>query len=554
MVQWPDANVGMATGSASGVVVLDIDGPAGEKALAAIGHIDATAKQRTPSGGFHLLYAYAGTDVRNSAKKIGPELDVRGEGGYILLSPSVLGDGGSYEWEIPPSEIVAVPSRLADLLSADTTRSPDRDSDGAIVVPQGARNVDLTSIVGKLRYAGFENPDLEDAARVWTNRHHDPPLSDDEVRSVALSIDGRETAVDKELLRLRTRKEAERLFRAERGLNARVVELPPLEQTGADDLAKEVVEPQYSIDRLLTHGGNAVPLAQYKTGKTTLVLNLAKALTDDELFLDEFETEPLTGTVAIFNYELTEAMRRRWMQAMDFRHPERLIPPIDIRGVRAPFWDGEYRKRLTDYLAAKEVEWWILDTAQRASSGLVADWNSNDQVDEFLSLLDEIKSGSGIKNLVLTHHQGRQQFEQDQEHGRGATRLEDWADAIWYLTKFGKGKRSLRAIGRDVELDAIALDFDSHDHTTYATGRTRDEERVDEGVRAIVELLSKLNLDGATPSTEQFKKHWSGNRNQQYACFKAALSKGLISQTSDGTKKVCAVTESGKKYLRTVTL
>ena len=82
----PEANVGIVTGAVSGIVVLDVDGSEGEASLARLGEIQATAEVRTARGR-HLYFAHPGYGVRNSAGKLGPKLDVRGDGGYVVAPP-----------------------------------------------------------------------------------------------------------------------------------------------------------------------------------------------------------------------------------------------------------------------------------------------------------------------------------------------------------------------------------------------------------------------------------------------------------------------------------
>lgn len=87
------ASLGMPTGRASGVVVIDIDvknGRAGADWLAANEHrLPRTRRHRTQSGGFHLLFlAPADRSIRNSASKVANGVDVRGDGGYIIVPPS----------------------------------------------------------------------------------------------------------------------------------------------------------------------------------------------------------------------------------------------------------------------------------------------------------------------------------------------------------------------------------------------------------------------------------------------------------------------------------
>jgi hypothetical protein len=51
----------------------------------------ATYTVKTPTGGLHLYYtAPDGPEIRNSAGRIGPAVDVRGCGGYVLAAGSVL--------------------------------------------------------------------------------------------------------------------------------------------------------------------------------------------------------------------------------------------------------------------------------------------------------------------------------------------------------------------------------------------------------------------------------------------------------------------------------
>jgi hypothetical protein len=102
-----DANIGIATG-ASKLVVIDIDvknGINGWKAfddcLQRLGELPGpTRMASTPSGGAHLYFrAPDGAEIRNSAGRLGPGLDIRAHGGYVVCAPSVV-DGKRYRWDI----------------------------------------------------------------------------------------------------------------------------------------------------------------------------------------------------------------------------------------------------------------------------------------------------------------------------------------------------------------------------------------------------------------------------------------------------------------------
>jgi hypothetical protein len=98
--QVPDANIGFATGKASNLVVLDVDGPAGEATLAELekqhGSLPPTWQVRTGKGR-HLYFHYPKdvAKVKSVARqKLG--LDVRADGGYVLGPPSIHSSGHRY--------------------------------------------------------------------------------------------------------------------------------------------------------------------------------------------------------------------------------------------------------------------------------------------------------------------------------------------------------------------------------------------------------------------------------------------------------------------------
>jgi hypothetical protein len=103
--KWPDASIGCPTGpGGNGCFVLDVDLPDGPATLARLeaehGPLPATLRQRTGSGGLQLFFIYPESgEIRNSAGKIGPGLDIRGAGGYVILPPSNHPSGGQYKWE-----------------------------------------------------------------------------------------------------------------------------------------------------------------------------------------------------------------------------------------------------------------------------------------------------------------------------------------------------------------------------------------------------------------------------------------------------------------------
>jgi putative DNA primase/helicase len=103
--QWwagfPDANIGIRTGHVSGVLVLDIDGERGLESLrkleAQYAPLRPSYRVKTGSGGLHYYFAMPDADIHNSASKLLPGLDIRGNGGYVVAVPSLHRSGDRYE-------------------------------------------------------------------------------------------------------------------------------------------------------------------------------------------------------------------------------------------------------------------------------------------------------------------------------------------------------------------------------------------------------------------------------------------------------------------------
>jgi putative DNA primase/helicase len=142
--RWPSAGIGVPTGAASGLLVLDMDvrdGKEGEAVLAAVllvhgvGSLDAVVA-RTGGGGSHYYMSLPpGCGVRCSVGKLGPSrtpgLDVRGEGGYVVAPPSYHCAGTEYQWvrgRLSEEPAPPIADWLLSLLSAPAVPTPSDSS------------------------------------------------------------------------------------------------------------------------------------------------------------------------------------------------------------------------------------------------------------------------------------------------------------------------------------------------------------------------------------------------------------------------------------------
>lgn len=204
--RWPDANIGIATGGPmSACVVLDIDpasgGGAGFAELIEQVELPETMTVETGGGGEHLFFAYEGEDVRNSAKKLGDGLDVRGHGGCVVAAPSLHASGRRYHVAnaVRPAPL---PPALRELMLATPT-------------PQQAANARLSARAGQgIGSASFAEGERNSGlfrvgCAIWgngkaqdvTDLHHQllecnalrcvPPLGDAEVAQLTANISSR---------------------------------------------------------------------------------------------------------------------------------------------------------------------------------------------------------------------------------------------------------------------------------------------------------------------------------------------------------------------------
>lgn len=105
----PKANIGLSTGVDNNLLVLDVDPPhGGDKSLVELealhGPIAPTLRAATGSGGEHILFQHQ-EGLTNCVGAIGGGLDIRTQGGYIIVAPSLHPSGKRYEWanEAPPT-------------------------------------------------------------------------------------------------------------------------------------------------------------------------------------------------------------------------------------------------------------------------------------------------------------------------------------------------------------------------------------------------------------------------------------------------------------------
>jgi len=194
---WPDANPAVATGADAGVIVIDVDaGTGGEASLAALeaehGLLPETWAVETGGRGMHLWFRHPGGWVKTTAGKLGPGLDVRADGGYVVVPPSLHRSGVRYRWaDAWRPDLVRLadpPPWLRELIVRATPPASEATGmvEGAIL--GGKRNGTLASLAGTMRRRGMTEVAIIAALHADNAARCIPPLDPAEVNKIAHSV------------------------------------------------------------------------------------------------------------------------------------------------------------------------------------------------------------------------------------------------------------------------------------------------------------------------------------------------------------------------------
>ena len=190
----PCSNIGCATGDASGLLVIDVDDPESFKVLCRGREIPLSARQTTSPGRMQLFFKMPeGASIACSASKLAKGVDVRGNGGYTVVPPSIHPDTGRpYDWvegfELPAVGLADAPGwLLAEIQSPSKESEAPTPLTGADQVPEGKRNDTLFRYGAALRAGGASREEVLSSIRDRNQARCKPPLDDAELIKIAES-------------------------------------------------------------------------------------------------------------------------------------------------------------------------------------------------------------------------------------------------------------------------------------------------------------------------------------------------------------------------------
>jgi P4 family phage/plasmid primase-like protien len=167
--EFPDAGIGLPTGAATGVVVLDEDPRhGGRESLEALvsrhGPLPQSPVARTGGGGRHFWFRHPGGAFPSLAG-FRPGLDTRGDGGYVVVPPSPHPSGTPYAWIADPSEAelrLPPPWLLAEMERRESAAGHRFEAGPGGRIPHGRHHEYIVQTAASLasRVAGISEADL----------------------------------------------------------------------------------------------------------------------------------------------------------------------------------------------------------------------------------------------------------------------------------------------------------------------------------------------------------------------------------------------------------
>jgi putative DNA primase/helicase len=193
----PNYNLALACGS---ITVLDVDGEKGRQSLEELldndraAYLRKTPRARTGGGGWHLFFQ--GVEVKNLVG-FKPGLDIRSQGGHVILPPSLHVSGKRYAFDRCPTKfkLQKFPQWLHKIVTEEKPRAPsvpmpaiESGNFDDLPIIDEYRNNALTSLCGRLFKRGHTVDDVSAMLLAINENKCRPPLGRTEVEKIVWSI------------------------------------------------------------------------------------------------------------------------------------------------------------------------------------------------------------------------------------------------------------------------------------------------------------------------------------------------------------------------------
>jgi Bifunctional DNA primase/polymerase, N-terminal/AAA domain/Primase C terminal 1 (PriCT-1) len=416
---WPNANIGLVTGAVSGCIVIDLDTDKATKEFKSLlgNDYDFSLVPRSRTGkGFQLFFKHPGGSIPNRAGVL-PNMDVRADGGYVVVPPSIHPNGKEYKWEVPLGKhLPKPPDQLLRIIQAPNHNEQGYrerfDTARALAgVPEGQRDDTIFKLTCKLRNADVPR-EMAETLVTEAARNCQPPFPE-------------RMALDK-VARVYNRHQPKEPKEQQKQKQA---EIWP-ELLSAKDLLQLPPDPTRWIwDRTLPAGGASILVAKPKIGKTHLAVNLAIAVSRGIPFLgrDTQQCGVVYLSLDASLPEITETLLSFGLKETD---------PVFVHAGAAPV---EALKWVMQRANEKGARFVIVDTLQR----LFRFQNVNDY-SEVTNALEPLLEAAREQNchVLFTHH-AKKDASDDLDSAIGSTAIRGLAHTYLHMKRLPNSERRI---------------------------------------------------------------------------------------------------------------
>ena len=268
--------VAVVTGKISDITVVDID-PRHEGNVNLFGD-EKYPHSKTGGDGRHYFFKYD-PNIPNGIT-IMPGVEIKNDGGLIILPPSLHKSGKQYEWLVsglPNNFKETIPDFIKQNINEKKMQSisyPINPHSIVIEVSEGNRNNEATRLFGKLFKDDVQNENIIWQIGLAWNTMLRPPLPESELRSVFESIRNRE----------KNRTKGQHIYR-----NNLLTSLDDKVISFSQFMSKQYPEQKWLVNNLIPMNGISCISGAPKVGKSILATNLALSLAKGSLFLNQFD-------------------------------------------------------------------------------------------------------------------------------------------------------------------------------------------------------------------------------------------------------------------------
>ena len=468
-------NIGIVTGSISGVVVVDVEKGGDTTKL------PPTVMVKTGGGGWHFYYKHPGFEIKNSVR-LYDLIDIRADGGLVVAPPSKHPSGNSYEWIIEPDgeELTALPDWILEKIAEKNENKYSRinwEEFLSQTIPEGARNQTATQLIGKLFY--HLPPEIWEISGwptmlMWNKEHNNPPLILNELRTIWESIKKKE---------LQNRQKITEASKEE--LN--VTNLTEI-------IANDYGEYGFIVDKLIPKEGITIISGRPKSGKSLFVLKiLTDIISQKNLFKQDIFKINKVNILLIDEENGIRGLQRRAKKILEVPVD---LPLMNMQGFKID--DDKKREKLKKYIEKNNIGLVVLDSFRRMHS---KDENKSEDIAKIYDCLKDVIVSTKCAIIIVHHNRKIIKGEiVDMESLRGSGDIGAMVDSFILLeTKPLKKLQGSSTVITTILREDIAVKpfkVDWYDNETgdklyfeYKGEIEENEKKVDTAVEFIYELI-----------------------------------------------------------------